>query len=202
MKRVISRRGLADRWRIGVALLAAGASRRFGERDKLAEPFRGRLLGEHAAAAIPVECFAKAWIITSRKDHPCVPGWIDAGFDKVVNARAAEGMGTSVALAAELADANSCDALLIALADMPMVPQSHFAELAALSMHPQDVIVSARGDARMPPAIFGKDHFAALSGLRGDRGARDLLARGKIVPCPPEWLVDIDTPEDLRRHGQ
>lgn len=193
---------MADWWRIGVALLAAGASRRFGERDKLAEPFRGRLLGEHAAAAIPVERFAKAWIIAPRKDHPCEPGWIYAGFDPVINASAAEGMGTSVALAAELADANSCDSLLIALADMPLVPQSHFAALAALSIHPEEVIVSARGDTRLPPAVFGKEHFVALSELRGDRGARDLLALGQIVPCPPEWLIDIDTPEDLAKHGQ
>ena len=58
-------------FRLGVALLAAGASRRFGEADKLAAEFRGRPLAEHAAKAIPVSAFAKAWVITSRPDHSC-----------------------------------------------------------------------------------------------------------------------------------
>ena len=111
-------------------------------------------------------------------------------------------MGTSVALAAELADANGCDALMIALADMPLVPTEHFAALAKVSMHPQEVLVSASKKVRMPPAIFGKDHFVSLSELQGEKGARDLLARGQVVECPPEWLIDIDTPDDLRKHGQ
>ena len=61
--------------RIGVALLAAGASRRFGESDKLTAEFRGRALGEHVPLALPVERFEKAWAITSTADHPCEPQW-------------------------------------------------------------------------------------------------------------------------------
>lgn len=195
---LISRRRLAE-LRIGAALLAAGQSRRFGAADKLAQPLGDRLLGLHAADAIPVERLAKAWVIVAREDHPCVAGWTARGFDPVVNPQAGRGMGTSVGLAAELAMAADLDALLIALADMPLVPREHFVALIDPVDNTRAVLVSASATQRMPPALFGRDHFAALGQLGGDQGARDLLGQGRVVACPPEWLIDIDTPEALAR---
>ena len=183
--------------RLGVALLAAGASRRFGETDKLAAEYRGRPLEEHAATAIPVREFAQAWVITARGDHPCGPTLKEIGFEPVGNPEAVQGMGTSVALAARRAIEARLDGLLIALADMPLVPSEHFAALIAACQNAEDIAVSAKENARMPPAIFGRDHFAALAELRGDTGARALLQQGRTIACPPEWLMDIDTPEDL-----
>lgn len=185
-------------WRIGVALLAAGASRRFGEADKLAADFHGLPLGAHAARAIPLDRFARAWLVADRGS----PAWAPPGFEVLVNACAEEGMSLSVALAAKAAQAARLDALLIALADMPFVPSEHFQELAfAISDHGSSA-TSALGSTRMPPAIFGSAHFKSLSRLSGDRGARGLLAGATIVPCPPEWLVDIDTRQALQRYGQ
>ena len=198
--RLISGRFLSDperQKRFGVALLAAGSSRRFGAHDKLAQPMGKRLLGEHAAAAIPVELFANAWVITSQHSHPCEPGWTECGFETVINARALEGMGTSVALAAQLADQVKLDGLLIALADMPIVPGQHFSALSSGCSGKDDLLVSAIRDTRMPPAMFGSDHFSALKQLEGDRGARGLLMQGRVVDCPEHWLRDIDTPEDF-----
>ncbi len=128
--------------------------------------------------------------------------WEDAGLEVIVNPQASLGQASSVRLGARLAAEAGCDALLVALADMPFVRAAHFGALVDLSGRPGEVLVSVCEDVRMPPAIFGSEHFTALSGLEGDRGARDLLASGQIVECPPEWLIDIDTPEDLRNHGQ
>ncbi len=190
--------------RIGAFLLAAGSSRRFGAMDKLAQPFRGALLGQHAAAAIPVDRVvdAGAWVIAPSLGHPCEPVWRKAGFDVVVNQLADEGMGTSVSLAARVAAKTKLDAILIALADMPLVPRTHFSALFDRFTGPADIIASAGGQSSMPPAIFGKDHFGALAALQGDQGARQLLAHGQSIPCPAEWLIDIDTPADLRTYGQ
>lgn len=184
--------------RLGAALLAAGSSRRFGDADKLAATFKGRRLGEHAAAAIPVEMFQRCWVITSASGHACEPVWEARGFIPVVNASASQGMGTSVALAARLAQREGLDAVLIVLADMPLVPREHFAALVRKADTPQAILVSADGEARMPPAAFGRDHFADLAQLEADTGARALIARGTIVPCPPMWLADVDTPEALK----
>ncbi|MFL0355828.1 nucleotidyltransferase family protein [Erythrobacter sp. GH1-10] len=182
--------------RLAVAVLAAGSSRRFGVEDKLAAQFRGKMLGLHATDAIPCDLFRHRWVIVATEDHPCAKGWRAAGFEIEPNSRAEEGMGTSVALAASLAIGAGADALLIALADMPLVPQSHFTALANRST-PGGVAVSSDGSARMPPAIFGAKHLPHLARLGGDIGARAILSEGEAIECPPEWLVDIDTPEAL-----
>jgi CTP:molybdopterin cytidylyltransferase MocA len=190
---------LAERSNIGVALLAAGSSRRFGAADKLAAEFDGFMLGQNASFAFPIERVRCAWVIVAALGHPCEPGWRAMGFDPVVNPDAAQGMGTSVALAARLAQRAQLGALAIALADMPLVPARHYEALIDAVAAPEDIATSALREARMPPAVFGSAHFAELAQLGGDTGARGLLARGRIVPCPEEWLADIDTPDALAR---
>lgn len=106
-------------------------------------------------------------------------------------------MGTSVAMAARLALEARCDKLLIALADMPIVPETFYSALVQSADGPDRIVTSVIGDTRMPPAVFGSDHFPALAQSHGDKGARDLLAQGEAYPCPPEWLIDVDTPETL-----
>jgi len=191
---------LAD-LRIAAAVLAAGQSRRFGADDKLAASFNGLRLGELVPATLAGLGFAERWVITRRDDHPCAPGWRKAGFAVAINERAAEGMGQSLALAARLARAAGADALLVALADMPIVPANHFAALLAraASAGPQAILASQAGSHRSPPALFGRDQFGELAEAAGDHGARHLLARAEPVDCPPDWLSDIDEPADLAR---
>lgn len=184
--------------RIGVALLAAGSSRRFGTSDKLCADFRGRALGEYAALALPIDQFEKAWVITRTPNHPCEPQWRERRFEPLLNPRASEGMGSSVALAAKAAKEASLDGLLIALADMPLVPREHFLALVDAWDASEPVVVSAMGEIRMPPALFGAAQFKDLMKSSGDQGARVLISQGLVVPCPSEWLKDIDTIDDLK----
>lgn len=185
--------------RIGVALLAAGSSRRFGDEDKLAASFNGHALGEHAALAIPVEQFEKAWVITRAPDHPCEPQWRARRFEPLVNPNADEGMGTSVALAAKAAKEAELDGMMIALADMPYVQPSHFKALIDAWDASEPITVSAIGKVHMPPALFSSALFKPLMQSSGDQGARSLIVQGLVVPCPPEWLKDVDTLDDLDR---
>ena len=187
--------------RVFMAVLAAGSSQRFGEADKLAAHFRGKLLGEHVCLSAPIDRIADgcAFVITSQFDHPCAPAWRAAGFDIAINTRAAQGMGTSVAEAARLALRAECDALLIALADTPLVPREHFEALIDACPEADDLVCSFDGGVRLPPAIFGKNRIEALTSLSGDTGARALLKEARTITCPPDWLVDIDTPEALVR---
>nr|WP_298929845.1 NTP transferase domain-containing protein [uncultured Erythrobacter sp.] len=185
--------------RLAVAVLAAGASQRFGETDKLGADFRGEKLGLHAVRAIPRDRFQNAWVISAKTSHPCASEWRAMGFDIRANLQAGEGMGSSVALAASLAKFARADGLMIALADMPLVPTSHFEKLigAALSGGPDFIGTSTNDEARLPPAIFGSDHFGHLSMLKGNGGAREILSEGAVIDCPADWLRDVDTPGAL-----
>ena len=179
-----------------VALLAAGQARRFGS-DKLAAPFRDRMLGLHAADTLARVAFDRRWVIVADLAHPCIPEWQAAGFEPVFNPGSARGMGTSVALAANLATEAGADRLVIALADMPLVPASHFAELLERGQGPDALLATSDGQASMPPAVFGSDHFARLAQAQGDAGARTMLAEAQLLTVAAEWLADIDDPATL-----
>ncbi|UIP07648.1 nucleotidyltransferase family protein [Erythrobacter sp. SDW2] len=185
---------------VAVAVLAAGQSRRFGADDKLAAQFRGTMLGLHACRTLSLLPFAQRWVIASDARHPCGKGWREAGFTVVPNPHAGTGMGSSVALAAKLAQDAGVTALLIALADMPLVPASHFADLLEHA-RPDALVTSHNGTSPTPPALFGSAHFPQLKEATGDTGARALVSGAEALTCESEWLVDIDDPSALARYS-
>ncbi len=183
-----------------LALLAAGKSRRFGDRDKLCAILGGKMLGLHAAEACSDIAFIRKLVIGSPA-HDCANGWQARGFEVVNNIKAAEGQATSVRLAAEHAIGAGVRALCIMLADMPFVTQNHIEALIAAfeqsdGAHP--VASSRRGQA-MPPAIFPAAALDRLIALEGDTGARGLLAAARLVPGNDSLLMDIDSEDDLAR---
>lgn len=185
--------------RLTVAVLAAGQSQRFGRADKLAADLCGRPLGTYVATTLAALPFADRWVIAARADPACLADWQAAGFAVVVNDRAADGMGTSLACAARLAIESGADALLVALADMPLVPVSHFAALLARAAEPgaRAIVASSGNGQRSPPAIFARQHLPELALAAGDTGARHLLAQAAVIDCAPELLIDIDDPATL-----
>lgn len=192
---------MPERSGLTIAVLAAGQSRRFGEADKLAAPFRGKTLGRHAADTLAAMPACRKWIIAPQQGHACADDWRSAGFEIAINPAASQGMGTSAALAASLALEEGADALLIALADMPLVPLRHFEDIAktAQNLGQNGIAASSDGTAAMPPACFRHGRFKQLAEARGDTGARSHLAEAHIVHCPPQWLADIDEPGDISR---
>lgn len=185
--------------RIVAALLAAGRSARFGTADKLAEDFRGAPLGLHAARALAGFDLSHRWVIVRDFAHPCIAGWRAAGFEAQVNARAGEGMGTSLSLAARLAQESEAGALLVCLADMPLVTGAHLAALVAAWQAGGGIAASRDGTLVSPPAIFARAHFPVLAALGRDRGAKALLGQATHVDSPPGALADVDDPATLAR---
>jgi molybdenum cofactor cytidylyltransferase len=184
---------------LAVAILAAGRSARFGTEDKLAALFRGKPLGLHTAEALTGLEFGHRWVIARTADHMCVPVWTSAGFETVVNADAAQGMGASLRCAAERAKEAGADGLMVCLADMPLVSPAHFSALIRAWAEHGGLIASQDGALVSPPAIFSREQFGALLGLTGDQGAKPLLKTAYRVISPPGALVDVDDPEALRR---
>ena len=180
--------------RVGL-LLAAGHSRRFGPKDKLLAPYRGAPLVSHAAAALreaaPGPLIA---VLRSAEVAACLPEF-EPVFVDTPDAPQSASLRAGIMRAADLDAAG----VLVALGDMPLVPATHIAALLALG-EDHDLAATQAGDRILPPAWFAARHFAALAALSGDRGARDLLRRtpdAARIACPPEWLIDIDRPEDL-----
>jgi molybdenum cofactor cytidylyltransferase len=175
-------------------LLAAGRSERFGAEDKLLAPFRGFPLYLHAANALFTLHFAAHLIVCASEEIET-----PAGFTRV---NVAPGLPQSATLKAgiEALPADGIDAVLIALADMPCVPATHFEALLAAFDTALGVPVASCGSNRMPmpPAVFGRNLWADLMALEGDQGARAMLGDAVLVRTDEGALIDVDVVDDLR----
>ena len=184
--------------RVGVVLLAAGGSKRFGSQDKLARPFRGKPLARHAADTLASLPFAAHVVVVRENSSLQLPGI----YESIANADPSRGLSSSIALGVEAIEAHDLDACLIALADMPLVPQSHFlALLNGFACSEGSIVATADGKRAQVPAVFGRSHYAALAALSGDSGARELLRSARTIACDPELLADFDQPQDFARHA-
>ncbi|MDQ2879059.1 MAG: nucleotidyltransferase family protein [Pseudomonadota bacterium] len=176
-------------------LLAAGRSGRFGNVDKLTEPFLGRPLALHVVTALEDVPFMARIVVKNGTDLD----FESLGYRVIHNERPEIGMSESLKLGvAEARDAGAA-AVLIALADMPRVTATHIYRLLDAADSADAVIASSDGETPSPPAIFGADRFAELLELDGDEGARHLVRAGRHVVTTPTELLDIDTPADLAK---
>lgn len=180
---------------IAVILLAAGRGQRFGA-DKLGAVLDGRPVVYHAASRLASLPFAHhiAVIGTSTPDLSIF------GFSELRLSPAEAPMSRSIALGVGRAAGLGSRAVMIALADMPLVPESHFRSL--VENFDGDRITTRVGDTTMPPAILAASHFRGLMALQGDRGAVGLLRNAPAVQLAPDLAIDIDRPGDLEQARQ
>jgi molybdenum cofactor cytidylyltransferase len=185
---------MIDPEQVALVLLAAGHSHRFGEMDKLAEPFLDKPLAYHVVTALEAIPFMTRIAIVS----DTVLDFAALGYEVVENPDPTLGQARSVCHGVKRAKERGAQAVLIALADMPRVTAGHVYRLFDAFVGDDSVVASSDGVQPMPPALFGKGRFEELLALDGDQGARDLIRGGKHVVTSPAELIDIDTQDDLR----
>lgn len=174
---------------VALILLAAGRSERFGG-DKLTASFQGKPLWEWAAQAAEDAGFVRRYLVVG--GHSSVGS--RRGWQRVLNADAEQGMGTSIA--AGVAAAADHQRVVIALADMPNMRAGHLRRLAGSG----GTVFTRQADGSAgTPAAFDKASFARLRSLDGERGARSLeFPDARIVePDSKALLLDVDKPSDF-----
>lgn len=175
------------------ALLAAGASTRFGPDDKLLAPCRGRPLVAWAAEALAgAGCDALLGVVSS----PAVAAQLPAPF-AIHALPAGRPLSLSVGTAVRWARDAGADGLLLCLGDMPNVTPALLRSLLALSGGGACI----EGGRRLPPVhLAAKDFQRVLAERDGDHGARGLLAAfpaDRLVPVSRDTAHDVDRPGDL-----
>lgn len=183
-------------------ILAAGASRRFGPDNKLLAAFRGRPVLAHVLELVTQACGRPLVVVPGA--GPVQDLALGHRAEPLLNARAAEGMGTSLACAAAhlLTADPETGGLAVFLGDMPLIrPETVTAVCDALA--PPETLIARPVHGRPGhPVVFHRQLLADLSTLTGDEGARQVVARhaGHIASVPvedPGIHRDIDVPEDL-----
>ena len=180
-------------------MLAAGAGRRFGAAKQLAE-LGGRPLLEHALGAMAGAGLARLVVVLGAEAEK-IRGRVDLrGAQVVVCPSWSEGQAASLrAGAAALGDA---EAMVIALGDQPGI--SAQAVERVLAARGRDVLAvrATYGGVPAHPVVLERPLIDRLGELRGDAGARDLLAAVAVRDVPCDGLghaADVDTPADLER---
>jgi molybdenum cofactor cytidylyltransferase len=183
------------------ALLAAGASRRLGTAKQLV-CFRGEPLVRHAVAAASTrEIAACAVVLGANAD--LVAAALELTTVQLDNPSWREGIASSIRIAVAWAEEGRANALVLLLADQPLVDAAHVTQLLATWRAGAIAAATAYEGVVGVPAAFDARLFSELRRLRGDRGAAAILERHAGVVAVPrrEALVDVDTPADLAALG-
>ena len=185
-------------------VIAAGSSSRLGQPKQLLVLDGETLLQR----AIRIACESGAspvLVVLGAHLEQIEPGIDRSQATVVVNSGWEEGMASSIRLGIQALEAESPQAagVLFMICDQPAVSAEHLRLLlASFRQDPATPVASVYAGKRGIPAIFPRPAFPSLLALRGDQGARRLLAdpnRNVIELALDGGGLDIDRPEDLPR---
>ena len=189
---------------VGIVVLAAGRSTRFaaGRVSKLLA-----LVGDTPLVRLAVNAALDAQVgevvvITGDRSDDVARSLAGLPARVVREPRFGDGMATS--LGRGVRELSAADAIIVTLGDVPGVLPETYRRIAARWQATGATIVVPRyadATAPAPPTLFGSALFDDLLALRGDIGARSVIARNAsaVVEEPIEWPAprDVDTLDDL-----
>lgn len=189
--------------KIGVIILAAGASSRMrGERKQLLAINGKSLLRRAAETAVKanfngVEIVLGAYAEKLREEIEDLPVGI------TVNEHWADGVGSSIKAGLSALAARNFDAVLVMLCDQPLITAEILRRLRARFIESGKALAACRYRETVGvPALFGRALFGELMQLRDDEGAKKIIK--KLVSetafvDAEDAAIDVDTPEDFEK---
>ncbi|HEY1985759.1 MAG TPA: nucleotidyltransferase family protein [Terracidiphilus sp.] len=187
---------------VAAIILAAGASRRLGQPKQLLL-YRGETLLSRAIR-LALEAGASPVFAVIGANSETVKASIPSAAVAVVNNQWEQGIASSIH--AGLHELNGTvpgiSGALLMGCDQPRLSACHLhLQLDTFNAREQPAIVaSTYAGVNGIPAVFPRAAFPDLLALRGDRGARALIAK---PPCPVVFValeggeIDIDLPKDV-----
>jgi molybdenum cofactor cytidylyltransferase len=177
-------------------LLAAGQSTRFGSNKLLHQLSDGTPMvlasARHLGAVLTTSI-----AVVDDINNAVAKLLVQEGIQVIENPRASEGMGTSIACGA----ASNPDAKgwVIALADMPCIPETIVQAVVTGLEQGSDIIAPVYKKRRGHPVGFSARHSQALMQLHTDAGARSIIQANSesldlIETTERGVIVDVDTP--------
>jgi molybdenum cofactor cytidylyltransferase len=186
---------------IAAAVLAAGRGERFGgSTPKPLVQFRGRPLVAHALDAAAASGLVPVLLVVGN-EADAVAGVVAPDITVVRNDEWRRGIASSlVAALRALAPLIDVDAVVVGLADQPLVGTEAYRRLARAYDDGGRLAVATYGGVRGNPVLIAREYWDEASMLTGDEGARVLLRRypAAEVRCDDTGSpTDVDTPADL-----
>ena len=187
---------------IAAIILAAGGSSRFGS------PKQSAILGGetllHRAVRTAIAAGLDPVIVVLGEGADTVASTI-ADIDKaviVVNEAWRSGQSSSLRAGLQEAEQRGCDAVVVTLADQPLVNEGSLLRLLSRFDDKHRVVAARYDDVLGVPAVIGAEFFPELLTIDGDQGAgKWIRAREASVTSVPmsEAAIDIDSTDDLEK---
>lgn len=187
---------------ITAIVLAAGRATRFGA-QKLLAPLHGRPLARWTIERVLASVVDDVVVVVGGDEEGLRAALAGLPVRCVPNRDYQDGMSTSLR-AGVAALAPGTEATVVVLGDQPDLPSDVIDQLVAAHRHTgKPVVVPLYADGRGHPVLFGADVFPELCAVRGDQGAREVIARDPsrvaTVPLARPAPADVDTREEYER---
>ncbi|HJU63647.1 MAG TPA: nucleotidyltransferase family protein [Candidatus Binatia bacterium] len=194
---------------IVAAILSAGESSRMG-RPKALLPIDGVRFIEKIVTALRLTRIARIMVVLGHNAAEMRQRISDLQVDLVINPDYKQGQSTSLAAAIRSIeagnDAERVDGILVHLVDHPYINADLVNLMIERFYETKKLIVVPRyQDRRGHPVIFSKALFGELLAAPLDRGAKAVVHahRDDTLEIDTNYegaIIDIDTPEEYRRH--
>jgi molybdenum cofactor cytidylyltransferase len=180
---------------IAAVVLAAGASSRLGEAKQLAMLGGETLLERTVRVAREAGCLPVV-VVVGAEYVKVLGNSVLGDVVTVINDKWEKGMASSIQLGVRTLESVAKDAegVLLMTCDQPAVTAKHLVHLILRA----EVKASRYAGKNGVPAFFPKKYFDQLMELKGDAGARELLAEARYEELENGEL-DVDTAADLAR---
>ena len=188
---------------VSAIVLAAGESKRMGEKNKLLLPYRGKAVIEHVVETILQSDVAEVVIVIGHEQEHIRGVLQDYRVSFAVNHHYEEGMGTSIR--AGIAHAGNHVGYMVCLSDLPLITSEEYSHLvrAFLDHRAKDshaIIVPRFEGQRGNPVTLSSIYRPAMLSHQGVMGCRGIVKQHPdhvyFIDMDTNHVVyDIDTPE-------
>lgn len=189
---------------VGLVLLAAGGSRRFGAPKQLLR-YQGESLLRRAAKSAQASRCEPVAVVLGAEAERLKEELVGLSVLRVVNPHWHAGIGTSIqaGLKALITAVPDLEGALFTLCDQALIDSPHLNLLVETFIASKAPVIASRYAGTFGvPALFHRALFPDLCVLSGGRGAKEVIARhlpyAHLIDLP-EACLDIDTPGEYWR---
>ena len=188
-------------YKIKKILLAAGESKRFGNKNKLSEMINGKPMINHILDTLFEIFDPEELIIVVGHEHRIIKNIIFNKNIKILeNLDYKRGIGTSISLGVKHLETD-IDGVMVIPADMPYINSKDLINLEQkfIELNCEKVVMPEHNSRIGNPVILPRNYFNILKNLKDDFGARSLIRKKDIITLKTGFgtIFDIDTTEEL-----
>lgn len=179
-------------------LLAAGSSKRMGSENKLLLPFKEKPMFLQALKALQDSKLDELIVVLGHEYRKMMPYFNSSAIKLAINGNHLEGQTSSIKAGLQLVNP-STDAVLICLADMPLIQKEHIDQVIDVhgALKSESILKPYKAGTPGHPTIFSKSFISDLSECKDADGCQSVIKSNtnsliKFETTDSAFFTDID----------